>query len=92
MRRRQCEEAASILGKDSLRDATMKDLEGVKSLFLSLHSVVLCSASNMRGFAVLHCFSTVLFFPIYSDRTCIIFIPLYVKTTNDFLVGVSGDE
>ncbi|XP_038591940.1 galactokinase [Micropterus salmoides] len=27
MRRRQCEEAASILGKDSLRDATMKDLE-----------------------------------------------------------------
>uniref|UniRef100_A0A3Q4BY37 Uncharacterized protein n=1 Tax=Mola mola TaxID=94237 RepID=A0A3Q4BY37_MOLML len=30
MRRRQCEEAASILGKDSLRDATMKDLEGVK--------------------------------------------------------------
>lgn len=27
-RRRQCEEAASILGKDSLRDATMKDLEG----------------------------------------------------------------
>ncbi|XP_070847384.1 galactokinase isoform X2 [Chaetodon trifascialis] len=27
MRRRQCEEAASILGKDSLRDASMKDLE-----------------------------------------------------------------
>ncbi|XP_040885127.1 galactokinase [Toxotes jaculatrix] len=27
MRRRQCEEAASILGKASLRDATMKDLE-----------------------------------------------------------------
>ncbi|XP_037319972.1 galactokinase [Pungitius pungitius] len=27
MRRRQCEEAASILGKDSLRDATIKDLE-----------------------------------------------------------------
>ncbi|XP_068610707.1 galactokinase isoform X2 [Brachionichthys hirsutus] len=26
-RRRQCEEAASILGKDSLRDATMEDLE-----------------------------------------------------------------
>ncbi|XP_047465810.1 galactokinase [Mugil cephalus] len=26
-RRRQCEEAASILGKDSLRDATMKDLD-----------------------------------------------------------------
>lgn len=30
MRRRQCEEAASTLGKESLRDATMKDLEGVK--------------------------------------------------------------
>nr|XP_033467952.1 galactokinase-like [Epinephelus lanceolatus] len=29
-RRRQCEEAASILGKDSLRDATMKDLEEAK--------------------------------------------------------------
>lgn len=29
MRRRQCEEAASTLGKESLRDATMKDLEGV---------------------------------------------------------------
>ncbi|XP_054624657.1 galactokinase isoform X2 [Dunckerocampus dactyliophorus] len=28
VRRRQCEEAASILGKKSLRDATMKDLEG----------------------------------------------------------------
>ncbi|XP_039990765.1 galactokinase isoform X2 [Xiphias gladius] len=27
MRRRQCEEAASIMGKASLRDATMKDLE-----------------------------------------------------------------
>ncbi|XP_039894532.1 galactokinase isoform X2 [Simochromis diagramma] len=27
VRRRQCETAASILGKDSLRDATMKDLE-----------------------------------------------------------------
>lgn len=27
MRRRQCEEAASTLGKESLRDATMKDLE-----------------------------------------------------------------
>lgn len=34
-RRRQCEEAASILGKDSLRDATMKDLEGVKSVLYS---------------------------------------------------------
>uniref|UniRef100_A0A3Q1G1Q5 Galactokinase n=1 Tax=Acanthochromis polyacanthus TaxID=80966 RepID=A0A3Q1G1Q5_9TELE len=30
-RRRQCEEAASILGKDSLRDATMKDLEEARS-------------------------------------------------------------
>ncbi|XP_042364074.1 galactokinase [Plectropomus leopardus] len=29
-RRRQCEEAASVLGKDSLRDATMKDLEEAK--------------------------------------------------------------
>ncbi|KAG7239772.1 hypothetical protein INR49_028359 [Caranx melampygus] len=29
-RRRQCEEAASILGKASLRDATMKDLEEAK--------------------------------------------------------------
>nr|XP_046253950.1 galactokinase-like isoform X2 [Scatophagus argus] len=29
-RRRQCEEAASILGKESLRDATMKDLEEMK--------------------------------------------------------------
>ncbi|XP_056874421.1 galactokinase isoform X1 [Takifugu flavidus] len=29
-RRRQCEEAASILGKDSLRDATMKDLEDAR--------------------------------------------------------------
>uniref|UniRef100_UPI0037E8EC68 galactokinase isoform X1 n=1 Tax=Semicossyphus pulcher TaxID=241346 RepID=UPI0037E8EC68 len=29
-RRRQCEEAASILGKDSLREATMKNLEEVK--------------------------------------------------------------
>lgn len=28
LRRRQCEEAASILGKASLRDATVKDLEG----------------------------------------------------------------
>lgn len=33
-RRRQCEEAASVLGKDSLRDATMKDLEGVKPYHL----------------------------------------------------------
>ncbi|XP_008287582.1 galactokinase [Stegastes partitus] len=31
VRRRQCEEAASILGKDSLRDATMKDLEEARS-------------------------------------------------------------
>lgn len=30
MRRKQCEEAAAVLGKDSLRDATIKDLEGVK--------------------------------------------------------------
>ncbi|KAF3704789.1 Galactokinase [Channa argus] len=30
VRRRQCEEAAYILGKASLRDATMKDLEAVK--------------------------------------------------------------
>ncbi|XP_075889796.1 galactokinase isoform X1 [Nelusetta ayraudi] len=29
-RRKQCEEAASVLGKDSLRDATMKDLEDKK--------------------------------------------------------------
>nr|XP_046256971.1 galactokinase-like [Scatophagus argus] len=29
-RRRQCEEASSILGKESLRDATMKDLEEMK--------------------------------------------------------------
>lgn len=28
MRRRQCEEAAAALGKTSLRDATMADLEG----------------------------------------------------------------
>lgn len=39
-RRRQCEEAASILGKDSLRDATMKDLEGEKSRFYFLSSIV----------------------------------------------------
>lgn len=32
-RRRQCEEVASILGKDSLRDATMKDLDGEQSGF-----------------------------------------------------------
>ena len=32
-RRRQCEQAAAILGKDSLRDATMTDLEGEKSGF-----------------------------------------------------------
>lgn len=38
-RRRQCEQAASILGKDSLRDATMKDLEGEKSGFYFLHSL-----------------------------------------------------
>lgn len=38
-RRRQCEEAASILGKDSLRDATMKDLEGEKSGFYFLPSI-----------------------------------------------------
>lgn len=38
-RRRQCEEAASILGKDSLRDATMKDLEGEKSRFYFLSSI-----------------------------------------------------
>lgn len=38
-RRRQCEEAASILGKDSLRDATMKDLEGEKSRFCILSSI-----------------------------------------------------
>ncbi|XP_059180935.1 galactokinase isoform X2 [Centropristis striata] len=31
VRRRQCEEAASILGKDSLRDATMKDLEEARN-------------------------------------------------------------
>ncbi|XP_068162160.1 galactokinase isoform X2 [Antennarius striatus] len=30
-RRRQCEEAASILGKESLRDATMKDLEEARA-------------------------------------------------------------
>ncbi|KAM4624096.1 galactokinase [Polymixia lowei] len=30
-RRRQCEEAASILGKASLRDATMKDLEDARN-------------------------------------------------------------
>lgn len=35
IRRRQCETAASILGKDSLRDATMKDLEGVDVFFPS---------------------------------------------------------
>uniref|UniRef100_H3CAN5 Galactokinase n=1 Tax=Tetraodon nigroviridis TaxID=99883 RepID=H3CAN5_TETNG len=29
-RRRQCEQAASILGKDSLRDATMEDLEDAR--------------------------------------------------------------
>ncbi|XP_029384337.1 galactokinase isoform X2 [Echeneis naucrates] len=29
-RRKQCEEAARVLGKASLRDATMKDLEGAK--------------------------------------------------------------
>lgn len=29
-RRRQCEEAASVLRKASLRDATLKDLEGTK--------------------------------------------------------------
>lgn len=34
MRRKQCEEAAAVLGKESLRDATMKDLEGGK-----LHSL-----------------------------------------------------
>lgn len=38
-RRRQCEQAASILGKESLRDATMKDLEGKKSGFYFLHSL-----------------------------------------------------
>lgn len=38
-RRRQCEQAASILGKDSLRDATMEDLEGEKSGFRSLRSL-----------------------------------------------------
>lgn len=37
-RRKQCEQAASILGKDSLRDATMKDLEGEKSGFYFRHS------------------------------------------------------
>ncbi|XP_061764597.1 galactokinase [Nerophis ophidion] len=30
VRHRQCEKAASILGKDSLRDATLKDLEGFR--------------------------------------------------------------
>lgn len=39
-RRRQCEEAASILGKDSLRDATMKDLEGAKPRFYFLPSFI----------------------------------------------------
>lgn len=29
-RRRQCEEAAAVLGKDSLRDATIQNLEGEK--------------------------------------------------------------
>lgn len=38
-RRRQCEEAASILGKDSLRDATLKDLEGEKSRSYFLSSI-----------------------------------------------------
>nr|XP_057917721.1 galactokinase [Doryrhamphus excisus] len=31
VRRRQCEDAAAILGKSSLRDATMKDLEGSRA-------------------------------------------------------------
>lgn len=38
-RRRQCEEAASILGKGSLRDATMRDLDGEKSRFYFLSSI-----------------------------------------------------
>jgi len=42
MRRRRCEEAASILGKDSLRDATMKDLEGVKYIFFFYRPVPFC--------------------------------------------------
>ena len=33
MRRSQCENAASALGKDSLRDATMKDLEGLERFY-----------------------------------------------------------
>lgn len=34
-RRRQCEEAASALGKDSLRDVSIKDLEGRISFYMS---------------------------------------------------------
>lgn len=30
-RRKQCEDAAAILGKKSLREATLKDLEGKKN-------------------------------------------------------------
>ncbi len=37
-RRKQCEEAAAILGKKSLREATLQDLEGKKKiLFLKFH-------------------------------------------------------
>ncbi len=32
-RRKQCEEAAAILGKKSLREATLQDLEGKKKDF-----------------------------------------------------------
>lgn len=42
-RRRQCEEAASTLGKDSLRDATIKDLEGVKHTSVFFGPPVSCS-------------------------------------------------
>eukprot|EP00058_Branchiostoma_floridae_P025260 XP_002610750.1 hypothetical protein BRAFLDRAFT_90953 [Branchiostoma floridae] len=45
-RRRQCEEAAKILGKNSLREATMDDLEAHKDKF---DPEVLCRARHVIG-------------------------------------------
>lgn len=45
-RRRQCEEAATLLGKKSLRDATMEDLEASKS---KIESVVFNRARHVIG-------------------------------------------
>lgn len=53
-RREQCEKAASILGKPSLRDATMKDLEGVKYISVMCDlSIVVCRVLSLLSTIIL---------------------------------------